>query len=324
MSSTIKPSFLLGKKTKSFYTKKQIVGFLFHEIKEKNSRNSLFENIDNFQTFLRDFQKRYESKFDFGSVSNIDSWEEVSAIAGYMLDLEESGPPSGFNSYHENEFSSKDNVVIAKPDLVLHNHEKTLLYDFKSGSLLNSNGDIKEEYIIQLHFYAGVLSECLSPFSDTGYLESYKEGSRKLNLDLEYSKSILEEARSLLLRINNVFNESNLAVKLNENSFYDFEICRFCSSRPICKKYLERNEDHVTQNAVSLSGIVLELNHPVGTKFGTAKLKVGDEQVFVHSVPSKYMSFLNVGTLACFYDLSGGSRLEYNFLPWSKVDIYES
>lgn len=324
MSSAIKPSYFLGKKSKSFYTKKQVVGFLFHEIKEKNSGNNLFESIENFQMFLADFKRRYESKFDFDSVVTIDSWEEVSAIAGYMLDVEDSESSTEFKPYREEEFFSDDQLVTARPDLVLANQEKTLLYDFKSGSLLDANQDAKEEYIIQLHFYAGVLNDNFSQFPDTSYLESYKEGVRKLNIDFEYSQSILGEAKKILHSLNKTFNEGNLTSKFNENSIYDFETCRFCSSRSICKKYLDQNDNHVSQKAVSFSGSVLEIDHPENAKFGTIKLGLDEKQVLVHSVPSKYISYLETGTMVCLYDLSGSSTLEYNFLPWSKVDIYES
>ena len=70
-SSIITPARLLGKKSPRFYSKVPIVGFLFHEMKEKSGSFNILDDHREYIKFLNSFQEKYSANFDFGSFPQV-------------------------------------------------------------------------------------------------------------------------------------------------------------------------------------------------------------------------------------------------------------
>ena len=326
-ASVVTPSRLLGKSTPRLYSKRQIVGFLFHEIKEKSTESNLLDDHSSYLKFLDEFKKKYSNSFDFDSLPNLDLWSETNEILGYMMDMcdeEQEKPENVFGIRREQDFVSNDKLVFAKPDLVLEKEDEVIIYDFKSGKLNDSNGETKEEYIIQLHFYAGVLNDHYGERVYKGVLESYLEATKRLSLDMEYSKNIIADAKKIREQLNDLFPDKQVPFEtFNENATYDMNNCKFCNVRAFCKVYQNDHVPPADEQLYCFSGIVESVDWPGEGKFATIIIALGEKSISIKSIPSKFAKLVSKGQLICLNDVKFVSDGEYNYLPWSRLEVYE-
>lgn len=324
-SSVVHPRMFLGRLVRFFYSRKQIVGFLYHEINERYLKEGLLSDFAKFEMFLRDFESKYSSKFDFNTCSNLSSWEEVSEIVGYLLKDENAQLQKRSDSkvYVENDFLTKDGIIYARPDLVIVNPHEVILYDYKSGKLVDDSGNLKENYIIQLHFYAAVIFESLGMFPEKGILESFFDGKRRLDLDKEYSLSLINNAKKIYQEVNEIFLADNMLENFKVNAVFDLDNCRFCNTRSVCLEYQKNENSYQDETIFCLSGELISCDQPSDNKFSTVQLICNGIKTFIYSVPEKYVRTLSQGQKLAFYDLKKNSESEFNFLSWSKIEIYE-
>jgi hypothetical protein len=130
-------------------------------------------------------------------------------------------------------------------DLLLRGPSKSIIIDYKSGNVLDSEGQIKENFITQMMFY--------------GFLEIDEYGCKEVQLFILDSKGIVHKVDSTLEKISN-----NL--ELIRNKYKDFvekrhsecliDNCVHCSLPHDCNNYLPTLN---IETLTSISGEFIEL-----------------------------------------------------------------
>lgn len=105
------------------------------------------------------------------------------------------------------------------------------LIDYKSGGVTDGNGNIKKEYVTQLHLYAAMCQDLRIGTPRSLILIDIDGKKHNISYDQVYSNSLLNEVKSTIQKLNS-------AIKTRDFSSYvkpDLGMCTFCSCRHVCK-----------------------------------------------------------------------------------------
>ncbi len=144
--------------------------------------------------------------------------------------------------------------------------------DFKSGGVLNSEGQLKEGYVLQLQGYALALEEAARPKPKGFRLEVVSDSGV---FDVEGSKETLDLLRRKLESQKLPWGQSAVTAVDYETAGSS---CMFCPQRPRCASYTKYAEEGWRSNRVSMGQRALPLDiwgEVVNVEEGPTTLRVG-------------------------------------------------
>ena len=137
---------------------------------------------------------------------------------------------------------SEDGMLAGKVDALDGDQNHVDLQDFKSGSVLDENAEIKPEASTQLKMYAALYYE--SRGSWPGSLTLIDRYGRRTRVDFTHEECLrmAAEARALLVRAQTSLANGG---RLSDRSVADLAdpsggACATCRHRPVCPRYLAR------------------------------------------------------------------------------------
>jgi hypothetical protein len=175
--------------------------------------------------------------------------------------------------------------ITGRIDYIIEEGSDVHIIDWKTGEILEDDGDIKNAYVVQLQLYAALLER---KQSDLGYQIKFPTKALLINLErgVEITLSsdvlnpltcrqMLEEAVEMWENINKLVDKSGDAQGLMKTlAKPDNEGCQYCPVRPVCKAYLS-----------SLQGWM-------------STVPIGSKEVGVKDVTGEFISKHNAGPTA--------------------------
>jgi CRISPR/Cas system-associated exonuclease Cas4 (RecB family) len=156
-----------------------------------------------------------------------------------------------FEGKCEEPMNSLSGKIFGKADLLIRKYEtnEISLIDFKTGKILDRDGNIKEEYVLQLKLYAILYNHNYRKIFDAA--KEWPDhllliGNDGTKYPIEYSKV---EAVDILNEIETTIDAINNTIDLNEVDMEEeFSTvgphCSYCTFRSACKKYLLASEEN--------------------------------------------------------------------------------
>ena len=169
-------------------------------------------------------------------------------IAIEKLKIRKDSEPN-FEGKNEEPMGSTSGKIFGKADLLIRKYEdnEVSLIDFKTGKVLDENGRIKEEYVLQLKLYAILYNhnyknifDAVKEWPDNLFIVSNDGTFYPVPYSKEEAASILDEIEASIDGINDIIE---LGVENLEDRFSTIgPQCRFCTYRPSCSKYINSGD----------------------------------------------------------------------------------
>ena len=195
--------------------------------------------------------------------------------------------PNQKEKFHEKWLETKDKRIGGKIDQIQKTTEGAVIIDYKTGNVVNGiNGELKEDYILQLKLYAGLYYENFKTWPVKLLLAGIDQSLHEIPFSPSECKVLLDQARNLLSETNNLISKG-----LSEEDFASPSpaACKYCLYRPGCKKYWQKRED-AAEWPVDIIGCVEEKGFS-GNKLGRIVIKQGEAKYVVRALSSRH-SFL--------------------------------
>jgi hypothetical protein len=148
---------------------------------------------------------------------------------------------------YELRVESGDGLIAGRIDRAIPALDGVVLQDYKSGAIFTlRHGEeraLKPEYAIQLQLYAALYHDATGTWPSRLELVPLSGSPHAVPFVQAESLRLLEDARALLAEVNQQLARSSHDWEGAERSLASPSpsACRFCSYRPACLPYLERN-----------------------------------------------------------------------------------
>ena len=188
---------------------------------------------------------------------------------------------------HERWMKSDDGLIVGRADLITEKGEYGKITDFKSGRIVEEEGDIKEKFEDQMKLYAYLYNEENGNFPDELSIIDLSQNEYSVEFSKEECILLAKEAKAIL-------EETNQRIGLNqidELAKPSHENCEFCLYKPACHYYWElgENTDSYYANIVGeLSNTRQFLNGDV-----SATINVGNYDIVVSHFKENMLDELN-------------------------------
>jgi len=221
-----------GEFPESIPSKQLIIGNIFHNLMDFARKCSEKSELIFYANQL--FVQTEREYFDFiknNKLGSIKSWSEVGNSLRAAINS-----VSKAQSLFENNSSllvSKNNRFRGVPDLYVINGDEVFIREYKSSSLF-IDGEIKEEYIDQVKYYAYLIYDnCLE-------LKSFKCEIKSLKgefFEVFFSQSDLSDYGSQI-------NTSYISIQnaLSRSNNFEFDNCIRCSKKVVCDEYISKTK----------------------------------------------------------------------------------
>ncbi len=229
----------------------QLIGMVYHSVLEDIAKSSDDITPDQFSIILDHQIEKHSAKSVF-SKFEIGQWPEIGGLYRTLSErvirkASSEGTQQGIAVFIEKEFNSTDGQLTGRIDhLVLRGDQPWMLTEFKSSKCMQGDA-LRQDYVRQLHFYAGLLRDNFGRSPSTLRLISPQDGS----FEFACSNSLLEEvayhARVIfdLMRFR-LGGRGDWKASLKPGS----ASCQSCSKRLVCPAFRS------LQGAVVLDGPV--------------------------------------------------------------------
>ena len=205
--------------------------------------------------------------------------------------------------FHEEWLNSKDRLIVGRVDLIIQIDEFVKLSDFKSGRILEEEGDIKQDYEEQIKLYGYLYSEVKNRYPDELSLIDLWQNEYNIEFTKEGCNQIAEEAKLIL-------KETNTRIRQGESDKLanaSLDICRFCLYKPACKYHwaLYETDDHMP--FTSIQGLLLDVKKFANGNINAYIRQVDKEMIISKLNPNAMQRLIkNKGNTVAFYNLLRG------------------
>lgn len=140
----------------------------------------------------------------------------------------------------EQPLTSSDGVLVGKPDRYAVSGDRAVLTEFKTSSLRDAEGNVRDEYLTQLSFYAALLIDNYPVKQVIAHLES--------TTGEEFSAAIgKDEARQFATGVKDLLSDANQRIAILRSAL-DLasptpHACNYCSLRVLCSAFVSRQNE---------------------------------------------------------------------------------
>jgi hypothetical protein len=137
--------------------------------------------------------------------------------------------------------ASSDGRLVGRVDAIERIGGRTVLGDFKSGELLDGQGNVRPEYRLQMLAYACLLHESTGSWPDALELTNGVGSAIDVPFETEEAESVVEEGRRLLRELDEALGDDHAAGDaLTRLGRPDGPGCPSCRHRPHCPGFMDR------------------------------------------------------------------------------------
>lgn len=312
---------------KENYSRSQIYGLLYHYLEEKfHNKEFILSDYDSFLVVLEEFENKYQDRFNFKSYRKLDEWSEVVKIYDYFLEKtfykKEVRSELGETHFEKTIFHTELGIM-GNIDLVYEYENDLEIWEFKSGKIHNSNGQLNLSYVRQLHFYLILAEEFFKKKVRRLFLNSPISGKIEVIISTDLIYSIKNEIIELKNKIQKL-DTKNIKMINKELAEPKLDSCKFCEIKHLCDEFEgfvneysgDDNIFSVTGELENKGGKVKVLNSIVVNSKGK------ESHVTINNIPQYIIENIRDDRLYSFLDLKKTGEKDYSFTLFSKVLIF--
>jgi hypothetical protein len=249
-----------------------LVGRFHHKAMELAATvNSDAELDAGIESAIRDLQVEVNQWPHLRKVGSASGWGEVNASASLAIRIVSAGNVDGrlILKRTEQVLHSSDHVLVGKPDYFAISSRQAYLREHKSGPIRESDGQIMQVHLDQLHYYAALILDNYNVDSVVGRLESLNGDTFDTVVGKGDAAALKARASSLVTAVNERIRTGIAPAALATSSA---EACSFCTARIICPTFKREQdrlglegdqylvEGRVTRLTHSANGAVVDLS----------------------------------------------------------------
>ena len=187
---------------------------------------------------------------------------------------------------HERWMRSEDGLIVGRADLITEREQCTKITDFKTGRIVEEEGDIKEKIEDQMKLYAYLYNEENGNFPDELLIIDLSQKEYLVEFSIEECILLAKEAKQILQETNNKVRK-NLSEKL-ANASHDN--CRLCLYKPACVFHWNLDQDEKS-DFVNLKGKLSEVKQFTNGDI-TARINNNGEEFVISHLDGSYANQL--------------------------------
>lgn len=233
-------------KTPSHY--KAILGTIAHKLLEL-SRKGVITNRRDFKAKWKELiavqEERLKSLYPTlqnCSISDFELCNKTWSIANSLIGSYSNGIPipSGNSSpFGAEKRVQLDGIIKGSIDLVRPFEDGAEIIDYKTGSVINEEGMIKDSYRLQLNLYAALFEATYDIPVKKLTISAINGTDYDVPKEVINASNLMSEAQSILTKINSLLDTADVSTLCNYS-----ENCRFCNIRHLCPSFqMHSSED---------------------------------------------------------------------------------
>jgi RecB family exonuclease len=152
---------------------------------------------------------------------------------------------------------TEDGKIGGRIDLVKHVDERTEIFDYKTGAIIDSyseSDEIKQEYKQQLKLYAALYFSKFGVWPVRIALVGLDQHEYEIVFDKNECINILNDAKKKLCELNALIEGGSSSESFARPSPQN---CRYCLYRPACQRYWDQRQDN-DQWPLDVQGMIKE------------------------------------------------------------------
>ena len=212
---------------------------------------------------------------------------------------------------------SKDSKIGGRADLIVLSDLENKISDYKTGKILQEEGDIKEVYSTQLKLYAYLFKETYDKYPDILTIIDLEKTEYPIEFSSEECEELAVRSKEILSRINENVIKGDLSKIANPN----IDNCSRCLYRPACEYYWSLQVMESESRFVDVRGTLKDLR-----QFRNGNINVilehNNNDLIVSHIEKGKFSFLDSlrGKTVSFYNvLRGDNNTYYKAIRSTKV-----
>jgi hypothetical protein len=263
-------------------SKAQLLGIFLHTMLERTSKLRKCKLSDRPSLLKKEF---YDQLIKFEKKNSKASWllannsfsklPEIGVIYSQISNIIFDKNSSNAKNYSEvkitpeKELTSKDGLLFGKADAFVENDLEKRIIEYKTGEIFEGKF-LKNEFYRQVHFYAELAYEEYGTYPTDLMVLGPNPNVWKNSPDVDVSKQLGTDARSILKRYNSKIQNKELVTNIAQVSS---EACAGCKYQAFCPAYWARcNEIELSEKIQSLK--IKEMGIIKGTSSNKNALKV--------------------------------------------------
>ena len=226
--------------------KNAILGTIIHSIYEltaKGELSTMHEMVDKWEELIEKQSNILIRKYPTISRPDLNNYDKRNKAIRYALALASRGsasttPDNNIITLPEERIECQDIGLIGVIDKLVIDNDQIDIIDYKSGAVTDENGNIKEDYVVQLHLYAAMCTH-----KKLGEIHSLKlidiNGEvYGVPYDEQRAQQLLVDVQNSISRLNKALEDRDFDGLINP----DAERCCYCSCRHICKRRIQSSD----------------------------------------------------------------------------------
>lgn len=234
-------------------TRASLVGIFHHKIMELVvTSGTERELLDSIEIEIQQLQEIVSSSPHLKRSGSVSGWDEVNASATLAIAAFYESSVSAKESartWIEKTLYSSDKQLVGRPDFFTIDGKNATLREFKSGSIRDTNGQIKVEYLEQIKFYSLLLFDTLGIESVNAILESVRGDSYRCTIKNQDIEQLRRRILSVLAEANSQIVGSSEFGNLTRTSA---EACTNCNKKIVCGAFKRDQASMVLPSGVSI------------------------------------------------------------------------
>jgi hypothetical protein len=286
-------------------TKTILVGQFYHRLNELLSvKKTKSDFLDAAEVEIDSLQKQVNQWPQHSKLGSVSGWKEVNlAVIKTVKFYSESKPKTNVDRVLgvEKTLSSKNGYFSGRPDFFIILGDIAILKEYKSSSIWNEKGEVRQEYLEQLRFYSMLLFDNFKIQSVSASLISLNGSEYDVNFERAPIEEYLDLATNKVVEANGILKKSRHSRQLAKPSK---DSCQYCIKRSICSKFkVTQFEIGLTTDEFVIDGNITEIITANATSTICVKNSQFSKEMTI-IIPVKYSTDLSIGENVCFTDLS--------------------
>jgi hypothetical protein len=255
-------------------TRATVVGSFHHQAMElatyATTPESLEQELEHRIGVLQEYVSRWPHLRGTGSVTG---WDEINRSYICAVRWARSRPAIDQMSCAKSEtlLTSRDGLLVGKPDFFSLDGNRARLREFKTSSLRCAQGDIRPEYVDQLKFYSALLAETYAVRFIDATLESFTGESWSLAVTSDEAIAFGDEVRNFVRAANQRIANARTAIELTNVAA---DGCSYCRKQVICEAFKRAQSDiELEESSYVLDAKLERVGHGSSPRVSDLELK---------------------------------------------------
>lgn len=292
--------------------KNTVLGTIAHNIIEKVTKkelNSFLEMKDMWEVLVLEEENRLASLYPTLHNVKLNDYDKRNKVIKYALEICNMLQQARITNekdhsiivYSEKHLDCKELGLYGIADKIVIDNGFVSIVDYKSGYVFDSDNNIKNEYVVQLHLYASMCEHLLLGKIKSLSIIDIDGKSIEVHYSPEKSKELINQVQDKILELNKIIVERRFEAIAKR----DPEYCHNCSCRHVCE-YMVQSEEHLYQ---TISGYIESI--PSNNLFVIIS---GESQIYISGLAVYDLENIQsyVGSRLVFLNIMKSSQIANN------------